>query len=138
MAAYLDDGTDLPEEPTGRLRYKSWGLRGIWTDPRNAQFFPAGFPLAPDVIGGSYSRAGTLKGLEVPVRRVETVTPYVLGSSSRDFQKSSSFNSTGDWGVDAKYGVTPSLTLDATVNTGTIVGQRYNAQASAEVDTEVF
>ena len=26
--------------------------------------------------------------------------------------------------------------LDATVNTGTIVGQRYNAQASAEVDTE--
>jgi hypothetical protein len=61
MAAYLDDGPDLPVEPTGRLRYKSWGLRGIWTDPRNAQFFPAGFPLAPDVIGGTYSRAGTLK-----------------------------------------------------------------------------
>ncbi len=61
MAGYLDDGPDLPAEPTGRLRYKSWGLRGIWTDLRNAQFFPAGFPLAPDVIGGSYSRSGTLK-----------------------------------------------------------------------------
>jgi hypothetical protein len=61
MATYLDDGPDLTEEPTGRLRYKSWGLRTIWTDPRNAQFFPAGFPLHPDVIGGSYSHAGTLK-----------------------------------------------------------------------------
>ncbi len=61
MAAYLDDGADLPSEPTGRLRYKSWGLRGIWTDPRNAQFFPAGFPLAPEVIGGTYSRTGTLR-----------------------------------------------------------------------------
>ena len=61
MAAYLDDGTDLPVEPTGRLRYKSWGLRTIWTDPRNASSFPAGFPLGADVIGGTYSRAGTLK-----------------------------------------------------------------------------
>ncbi len=61
MAAYLDDGTDLPVESTGRLRYKSWGLRAIWTDPRNASSFPAGFPLAPDVIGGTYTRAGTLK-----------------------------------------------------------------------------
>ncbi|HEV8195754.1 MAG TPA: hypothetical protein VGP87_03855 [Gemmatimonadales bacterium] len=61
MAIYLDDGPDLPAEPTGRLSYKSWGLRTIWTDPRNVQFFPAGFPLNPDVIGGSYSHAGTLK-----------------------------------------------------------------------------
>ncbi len=61
MATYLDDGPDLPDEATGRLRFKSWGLRGIWTDPRNAQFFPSGFPLTPDVIGGSYSRTGTLR-----------------------------------------------------------------------------
>jgi hypothetical protein len=61
MAAYLDDGPDLPVEPTGRLQYKSWGLRGIWTNPMNAQFFLAGFPLAPEVIGGTFSRSGTLK-----------------------------------------------------------------------------
>ncbi|HEU5218225.1 MAG TPA: hypothetical protein VFU23_06175, partial [Gemmatimonadales bacterium] len=36
-------------------------LRAIWTNPANAQFFPAGFPLVPQVIGGSFSRAGTLK-----------------------------------------------------------------------------
>jgi hypothetical protein len=67
MAAYLDDGTDLPEEPTGRLRYKSWGLRSIWTDPRNQTSASPpgpfnGFPLAPQDIGGSFSRSGTLRG----------------------------------------------------------------------------
>ena len=36
-------------------------MRGIWTDPRNAQFFPAGFPLSPEVVGGTYSRSGTLR-----------------------------------------------------------------------------
>ena len=64
MAAYLDDGTDLPEEATGRLRYKSWGLRAIWTNPLNQA--PAGpfngFPLAPQDIGGNFSRSGTLRG----------------------------------------------------------------------------
>jgi hypothetical protein len=62
MASYLDDGPDLPDEPSGRLQYKSWGLRAIWTDPRNQgpNLFN-GFPLVPDVIGGSYSHSGTLK-----------------------------------------------------------------------------
>ncbi len=64
MAAYLDDGTDLPEEATGQLRYKSWGLRAIWTNPLNQA--PAGpfngFPLAPQDIGGNFSRSGTLRG----------------------------------------------------------------------------
>ena len=64
MAAYLDDGTDLSEEATGRLRYKSWGLRAIWTNPLNQA--PAGpfngFPLVPQDIGGNFSRSGTLRG----------------------------------------------------------------------------
>ncbi|MBV6522061.1 MAG: hypothetical protein MNPFHGCM_02205 [Gemmatimonadaceae bacterium] len=63
------------------------------------------------------SRAGLLEGLEVPARRVATITPYVLGSSSRDFQATGSYNTTGDFGFDAKYGLTPSLTLDLTYNT---------------------
>lgn len=62
MATFLDDGTDLPEESTGRLRYKSWGLRSIWTNPLNQTNFPAGFPIPVDVITGSYTRSGTLKG----------------------------------------------------------------------------
>jgi hypothetical protein len=64
MALYLDDGPDLPEEPTGRLRYKSWGLRAIWTNPLNqAPNGPFnGFPLVPPVVGGSFSHSGTLRG----------------------------------------------------------------------------
>ncbi len=38
--------------------------------------------------------------------------------------------------VDVQLSPAVMARLDATVNTGTIVGQRYNAQASAEVDTE--
>ena len=61
MACYLDDGPDLPFESTGFLRFKSWGLRSIWTDPRNSQVFPSGFPLVPLALGASFSRSGTLK-----------------------------------------------------------------------------
>ncbi len=61
MAAYLDDGADLPEEPTGLLRFKSWGLRSIWLDPRNVNNFPAGFPIIPDAVGADFSRSGTLR-----------------------------------------------------------------------------
>ena len=58
MAVYLDDGTELPEEPTGRLRLKSWGLRAVWTNPQNN----LGFPISPKVIGASFSHSGTLRG----------------------------------------------------------------------------
>ena len=40
--------------------------------------------------------------------------------------------------VDVQLSPAVMARLDATVNTGTIVGQRYNAQASAEVDTEAL
>jgi hypothetical protein len=64
MALYLDDGPDLPAESTGRLRYKSWGLRAIWTNPQNqAPSGPFnGFPLVPPVVGGTFSHSGTLRG----------------------------------------------------------------------------
>lgn len=55
MSLYLDDGPDLPLESTGRLRYKSWGFRVIYTDPANSQLFPAGFPLVPLPITASSS-----------------------------------------------------------------------------------
>lgn len=63
MALYLDDGPDLPAEPTARLRYKSWGLRSIFTDPANSQIFPAGFPLVPlpvTATNGILSKSDTL------------------------------------------------------------------------------
>lgn len=107
--------------PFSTLRYgggssQIWGLNLARSIRRkNEESFWSPIPRQFNLY--RLSRAGTLKGLKVPVRRVATVTPYVLGSSSRDFLKSTSFNSTGDFGVDAKYGVTPSLTLDLTYNT---------------------
>ena len=61
MAAYLDDGPDLPAEPSGLLNYTSWGLRAIWTNPQNATLFPNGFPVVPLSITGAFSKSGTLK-----------------------------------------------------------------------------
>jgi hypothetical protein len=67
LAAYLDDGTDLPEEPTGLLRFTTWGLRAIFVNnccnpPDNTKIFPIPFPIVPDQAGAGYSRLGTLRG----------------------------------------------------------------------------
>lgn len=61
MAAYLDDRPGFAAL-SPRLRFRSWGLRGIWTNPANAQVFPQGFPLKPDSTNGAYTRTGTLRG----------------------------------------------------------------------------
>jgi len=51
------------------------------------------------------------------VRKVATITPYVLGSATRDFVTQSEAKFPAEWGADIKYGLTPSLTLDLTYNT---------------------
>lgn len=66
MAAYLDDGPDLPSEPTGFLSFSSWGLRAIWTNPANQVTATppgpfSGFPLQALALDGNFSHAGTLK-----------------------------------------------------------------------------
>jgi hypothetical protein len=64
------------------------------------------------------SQAGELRGLEVPVRRQATVTPYVLQSAQRDYRVlGSSFDYPYEVGGDAKVQVTQGLTLDLTLNT---------------------
>ncbi len=63
------------------------------------------------------SQAGTLEELPVPSQRIATLTPYALGTTSRAYATQQDFRSIGEVGVDAKYGITPSLTLDLTYNT---------------------
>ncbi|MCU0646394.1 MAG: carbohydrate binding family 9 domain-containing protein [Gemmatimonadaceae bacterium] len=65
------------------------------------------------------SLAGELRGITVPKRRIQTVTPYVLGSSQGvwNAQRVGTTTYPNEFGVDAKYGVTPALTLDLTYNT---------------------
>lgn len=63
--------------------------------------------------------AGQLAGIEPPFRRAATVTPYVLGSTVRDYQNTvqSSFERNAEFGGEAKIQVTQGLTLDVTANT---------------------
>ena len=63
--------------------------------------------------------AGQLAGVEPPFRRAATVTPYVLGSTVRDYTDpaQSGFGRDGEIGGEAKLQVTQGLTLDMTVNT---------------------
>ena len=107
--------------PFSTLRYgsgatQSWGLnlaRGIRHKSEDAywSFIPRQFNLY------RLSRAGTLEGIRVPSQRLATITPYVLGGGRRDFAVDQRMRGTNEFGVDAKYGVTPSLTLDLTYNT---------------------
>jgi hypothetical protein len=107
--------------PFSTLRYgagatQDWGLNFVRKIRRKNEeafwtFIPRQFNLY------RLSRAGTLRGIQVPARRVATVTPYVLGSSARNFAVDSRMQRTGEFGADVKYGVTPSLTLDLTYNT---------------------
>ena len=60
------------------------------------------------------SEAGTLGGLRVPKQRNLSVSPYVLGSGR---QTEDLDESDVEFGVDLKYGLTPSLVLDFSYNT---------------------
>jgi hypothetical protein len=109
--------------PYSTLRYGSgsaqtWGVnfgRRIRRKNEDAywSFIPRQFSLY------RLSRAGTVQLTRIPSQRLATVTPYVLSSAQQDFPVGAPRRSTdhSDWGVDAKYGITPSLTLDLTYNT---------------------
>ena len=62
------------------------------------------------------SDAGTLRGVVPPTLRNLKVTPYVLGKARRGGELNGT-ETDGDFGLDVKYSVTPSLTLDLTYNT---------------------
>ena len=107
--------------PFSTLRYgsgasQSWGInfaRNIRRKNEEAfwSFVPRQFSIY------KLSRAGTLENVRVPTRRLATLTPYVLGGAHRDFAVDRGARRTNEFGADAKYGVTPSLTLDLTYNT---------------------
>ena len=79
----------------------------------------------PLVMGGSQgffriSAAATLVGLELPPasRNIE-LKPYLIGRTSTDRIVKPPFNNKteGDYGIDARYGITANLTADLTYNT---------------------
>ncbi len=107
--------------PFKNLRYakggaQSWGFnmqRNIRRKKEIAYWSP--LPRQYNIL--RVSRAGTLSGVKTPAQRNLKVTPYVLGSSQRNYRTQREFDTGADVGGDLKYSLTPSLTLDATVNT---------------------
>ncbi|WP_353265351.1 DUF5916 domain-containing protein, partial [Gemmatimonas sp.] len=109
--------------PYSTLRYQSangeqtWGLNVARMIRRKNEelywsFIPRQFNLY------RLSLAGNLAELTLPVRRIQTVTPYVLTSNQARWDKGlKSSTSPSEFGGEIKYGVTPALTLDLTVNT---------------------
>jgi hypothetical protein len=105
--------------PFKTLRYPAnaeqrWGLnlqRNIRR--RNETSFWA--PLSRQFTIYRLSEAGTLTGLQIPQQRNLKVIPYVLGQATTAHATDTIWK--GDVGGDVKYSLTPSLTVDATINT---------------------
>ncbi len=112
------------EIPLRTLRFdatrspQDWGVNFI-RRVRRASETSYWAPLERQYRVHRMSKAGTLTGLDSlrPGRNLQ-VKPYLVGGNSVGLQvPASAFGSRADVGVDLKYGVTPSLTLDATYNT---------------------
>lgn len=108
--------------PFRSLRYPGGGEATTWgvnfqrnIRRRNETSFWA--PLTRQFNLYWVSRAGDLEGIETPRQRNLQLTPYALADSRRPGIAGASTSTTTDFGADLKYGLTPSLTLDATVNT---------------------
>lgn len=63
------------------------------------------------------SSAGELGDLNVTPPRNLKLMPYASSSTNRNFTPGSENHHDGDWGIDAKIGVTSSMNLDLTYNT---------------------
>ena len=116
--------------PLRTLRYgpapQTWGVnffRNI--QRRRERTYWAALPREYSI--GRLSSAGELRGLRLATPRNLKILPYVVSSANRNFTPGASTDLDGDIGFDAKFGVTPSLNLDVTVNTDF---------AQVEVDTQ--
>ena len=112
--------------PFKSLRYRPgssqiWGIQfGRRVRRRNEASHLTAIPISAG--GGMFrlSEAATLVGVEVPTRVTRfDVKPYGIGSSATDLTADPAFSNrgNGDWGADAKWGVTQNLTADFTYNT---------------------
>ena len=104
--------------PFRSLRYGSggstWGINFERNIRRKSEtVFWA--PLGREFDLFRISAAGTLVGIETPKQRNLQVIPYALTEVRDDGLTER--NSSTEGGFDLKYGITPSLTLDVTVNT---------------------
>ncbi len=108
--------------PLTTLRYpagkdKTWGVQ-VQRVLRRRNELSFWAPLSRAFEITQVDAAGEVEGFDLKVHRELQVVPYVLGGVERDYTRA---GDPGKWdkqaGVDVKYSLTGSLTLDATVNT---------------------
>ena len=108
--------------PFRTLRYKPgadqvWGLN-IQRNLRRRNELSFWSPISRAFRFTQVSMAGSLSGLETRTLRNLKLLPYVLGGFSQDYQRTEDPSKLErDAGLDVKYSLTSSLTLDATFNT---------------------
>jgi hypothetical protein len=73
-------------------------------------------PLSQDRDLLRVSEAGSISNIQVPAQRNLQITPYILGLADRGGALTGT-ETDFEFGVDAKYSITSSLTLDLTLNT---------------------
>ncbi len=106
--------------PFSSLRYKGrdvqiWGINFQRNIRRNNEVaFWSPLPRQYNIYRAS--QAGTLEGITLPSQRNLKVTPYVLGKADRGTYVDGT-DTDYEIGGDLKWSITPSLTLDATINT---------------------
>ena len=109
------------EIPFNALRYgagevQDWGINFQRNIRRNNEVtYWSPLPRQFNLL--RVSMAGSLTGLRVPVQRNFKVTPYALVKAERGGTLPDGTHTKGEAGVDVKYSITRSLTLDATYNT---------------------
>jgi hypothetical protein len=107
--------------PFTTLRYgagasQTWGLNlGRLIRRSNEEVYWAPLPRQFGLY--RLSLAGSVTGIAPPVQRVARFTPYVIGAARQEHTPLKRSVNEQDGGFDAKYGLTPSLTLDLTWNT---------------------
>ena len=102
----------------GRRPVQTWGFN-VLRRVRRTNESSYWSPLDRQYRVHRMSKAGTLTGLEgLHQGRNLQLKPYVVAGNSRGAQvPASSLGGNADGGADLKYGVTPSMTMDLTVNT---------------------
>ena len=101
--------------PFRTLRYPTSDVQSNFPQhPRNEQSYWSPMPRQYDI--NRISLAGELQNLRVPPQRNLPFSPYVLGQALHKTESARNLQ-TGDIEADLKYSVTPSMTLDLTVNT---------------------
>ena len=121
--------------PFKSLRYgggdvQTWGINFQRNIRRNnEETFWAPLPRQFNLY--RVSMAGAIEGIGVAPQRNLKVTPYGLGKGARGGGASGT-EAEGEFGVDVKYSLTPSLTLDATYNTDFAQVEADDVQANLD------